>query len=629
MRPRIDATARAYPEADRLGFGSILGWSCCLGVGSGAVELVVFLLKCRYLDPRNANASRQMVWMFPASGLIVVGGAGLILAAASRALPRLLTPRFVVFVLSGIAFVGVWFRAPIYTLVCLLLATMMAWSTSSFLVRSSSRRDLWTTLRLLIPLGSLGLVILANFGLESWRDHRGNSRVAVPSVGSSSNSKPKNVILMVLDTVRAESLGLYGYARDTSPNLASLASRGILFDRAFSTAPWTAPSHASLFTGRWPHELSIGWDRPLDRSYPTLAEVLASRGYATAGFVANTTYCSYETGLDRGFDHYEDYDVTIRGVLLCSSLVERTLNFAHKHPALARWLGDDGRSSGDRKDAARINRDFLGWLDGRGRDSSPFFAFLNFYDAHHPYLSPDPGSGAAFGRKPGSAREFRLLKTWWERDKQGIKPDDVELARDSYDRCIAYLDGQLGLLFGDLDRRGILENSVVIVTADHGEHLGERRLFGHGCSVYRPELHVPLLIVAPGVVPEGRRIERPVSLRDVPSTVLDAIGAAGASPFPGRSLARTWDGKEGLDGLSDVVLSEIEAPPDDDPNGGLSPAARGPMRSAVDVDFHYIRGGDGREELYDLRRDPAELTDLASKPRSAATLERFRASVRK
>ncbi len=267
--------------------------------------------------------------------------------------------------------------------------------------------------------------------------------------------------------------------------------------------------------------------------------------------MANTTYCSYETGLDRGFAHYEDYDVTLRGVLLCSSLVERSLNFVHKHPALANRLGLGGLSAGDRKDAARINRDFLGWLDGRGTTNRPFFAFLNYYDAHHPYLAPDLEAGTPFGSKPESPRDFRLLKTWWERDKLGISPDDLALALDSYDRCIAYLDDQLGRLFEELRRRGELDRSVVIVTSDHGEHLGERDLFGHGCSVYRPELHVPLVVVAPGSCPAGRAIDGPVSLRDVPATVFDLVGPARVVspspadrwPGPGRDgdgVTRTW-----------------------------------------------------------------------------------------
>jgi arylsulfatase A-like enzyme len=624
MSSRKDANREAVDGPGPIGFGSIVAWTIWIGLGSGSLELAIFLLKCHVLDPRNLNVSRHLVWMFPVSGLMVLAVPGALLAAVSRLRPKRLRPVFSLFVLAFPAYVGLLFRAPIYTSVCLLLAGCLAWRTSTYLAARVGRIDRWAKVGVWVPLGLLALTISASFGREAWLEHRAKADGSVVLA----RSKPRNVILIVLDTVRAESLGIYGYGRDTTPNLAKLSSRGVRFDRAFSTAPWTAPSHASLFTGRWPHELSIGWDRPLDGTHPTLAEVLGSRGYATAGFVANTTYCSYETGLARGFAHYEDYDVTLRGVLLCSSLVERTLNFIHKHPGLARRLGDDGSGSGDRKDAARINRDFLGWLDGRGREVRPFFAFLNYYDAHHPYLSPEPDAGAPFGRKPGSARDFRLLKTWWERDKAGIKPEDLELARDSYDRCIAYLDDQLGRLFEDLKRRGVLEDSLVIVTADHGEHLGERQLFGHGCSVYRPELHVPLLVVARGLLPEGRAIEQPVSLRDLPATVLDLLGNPRPSPFPGRSLARIWEDGSGGDSSSEVILSEIEAPPEDDPNRGLSPAARGPMTSVVDREFHYIRGGDGREELYDLNRDPAEERDLAKKPELAETLGRFREKVR-
>jgi arylsulfatase A-like enzyme len=602
------------PRPTPMGPGSILAWSCGIGLASGTLELLIFVLKCSILDPRNVNVSRHFGWMFPAAGLMVVGVAGLSLAVGSRVFPKLATPRLVLFALLLVAFVGMLFRAPIYTVVCLLLASGLAWHASSFLARQSGRFTQWT---LLAPVGLFALTIAASFGHEAWNSWRGSGPSPVGSSG-------KNVILIVLDTVRADRMGLYGYSRDTTPNLARLAGRGVRFERAFSTAPWTAPSHASLFTGRWPHELSIGWDRPLDAAHATLAEVLAKSGYETAGFVANTTYCSYETGLDRGFAHYEDYDVTLRGVLLCSSLVERTLNFVHKHPALAGKLGLDGTSAGDRKDAARINRDFLRWIDHRSDQSRPFFSFLNFYDAHHPYLAPDLEAGSPFGSKPDSPRDFRLLKTWWERDKVGIKPDDLDLARDAYDRCIAYLDDQLGQLFAELRRRGELDESVVIVTSDHGEHLGEHQLYGHGCSVYRPELHVPLVVVAPGLCPEGQAIDRPVSLRDVPATVFGLLGLPGASPFPGRSLARTWNGEKDS---SSLILSEVKSPPDDDPNRGRSPAAKGPMSSAVDGDYHYIKGGDGREELFDLRRDPDEQNDLASRPGVASVLDQFRANI--
>lgn len=603
-------------------FWSIVAWSVCLGVGSGSLELLIFWVKCHILDPRNMNVSRHMVWMFPMAGLLLVGGLGVFLGVISRIWRRGIRPVGVLFVLFSVAYVGILFRAPVFTLVCVLLATGLAWKTAWFLKPRLLALDRWVRRGACVSLGLLIAVILASYGREAWNDWRSRKGASTQAARS------KNVILVVMDTVRAESLGLYGYPRNTSPRLTTLASEGIRFDRAYSTAPWTAPSHASMFTGRWPHEMSIGWDTPLDQAHPTLAEVLGSRGYATAGFVANTTYCSDETGLARGFNHYEDYDVTLRGIGLCSSLVERSLNFLHKHPSLARLVGDDGSSAGDRKDASRINRDFLGWLDTQSA-ARPFFAFLNYYDAHHPYLTPERGMAEGFGREPTSARDFRLLKTWWERDKQGLKPEDLALARDSYDRCIASLDEQLGRLFDELKNRGVFDDSIVIVTADHGEHLGEHDLFGHGCSVYSPELHVPLLIVAPKLLPKAVVVEDPVSLRDLPATVTELLGLGSTTAFPGRSLARTKVEGSGLEKPSGIVRSEIACPPEDDPNRGRSPASKGAMTSIISDNLHYIRAGDGLEELFDLKQDPGESRNLAKLPEMMGVLGEFRARLRR
>jgi arylsulfatase A-like enzyme len=214
-----------------------------------------------------------------------------------------------------------------------------------------------------------------------------------------------------------------------------------------------------------------------------------------------------------------------------------------------------------------------------------------------------------------------LIKNWWEVDKRRVGPGDVALVRAAYDRCIASLDRELGKLFDVLERRGVLRDTLVVVTADHGEHFGEQGLFGHGCSVYAPELHVPLLILPPeggaNVVP-GTVIEEPVSLRNLASTIASALGpsAIAASPFPGRSLLSEPPG--------DMVLSELETPPESDPNFGASPVSRGPLVSFVDRGFHYIRNGDGSEELYDLENDRGETHDLARDAGAAGTLHRFR-----
>lgn len=636
------SAAAAAPEGrdadpDCCSARAVVAWAIGLGLVAGILELAAMVLKCRYLDPRNFNVSRHFPWMYPVSGVLVLLGPGLVLAVWGRVRRRGLSTASVVGTLSFFAYLGLLFRAPLYTAACLVLALGLAMQTARALrgrPRAGGRLVQWT----LGPLAGL-LIAAVAVAVSYERPARSGRQAAAPAPAPARRAKPKNVLLIVLDTVRARSLSLYGYGRKTSPNLERLAAGGVRFDHALSTAPWTGPSHASLFTGRWPHQLSIGWSQALDRTYPTLAEFLGARGYRTAGFVANTTYCSYETGLDRGFDHYEDYDVSPQAILLCSALVQRTLNFARSHAV----PGLDGvtRTSVHRKSAARINADFLDWVSaGSGSQPAgqpepdrapPFFAFLNYYDAHHPYLSPDeadPPSPPAGACRPRSRADYALLRDWWDRDKQRLSPAEVGLVRDSYDRCVTYLDDQLGRLFDELARRRILDDTVVIVTADHGEHLGEQQLYGHGCSLYRSELHVPLLVLAPGTAPRGEAVAEPVSLRDIPATVVDLLGLSTGSPFPGRSLARAWADPDSTDPAG-WLLSEVALPPEADPNGGRSPVCRGPMVSLVSGGWHYIRNGDGREELYDFQADPDEALDLAGTPEGAGVLRSLRAGLRR
>ena len=237
-----------------------------------------------------------------------------------------------------------------------------------------------------------------------------------------------NVLLIVLDTVRADHLSLYGYPRPTSPDAgAAGASEGIRFDEARATAPWTLPSHASLFTGRWPHELGVKWLTPWRGNVPTLAEYLGSHGYATAGFVANTLYCSYDTGLDRGFTHYEDYVLDLgrlepvadggrwstspgMAVSRLGLLMSRSLDAGRFRPRLESvlQLAPGHRPQGCRIDQPRI----LDWLSRRPEPRRPFFAFLNYFDAHSPYLPPE-GAPFRFGSKPRTEADFILLVELW------------------------------------------------------------------------------------------------------------------------------------------------------------------------------------------------------------------------
>ncbi len=619
MTPIDDPPSPPSARRPGPGPGTILLWASWFGLVGGGLELATFLAKCHYFAPRNYNASRNFPWMFPLAGLLIAWVPGVALALASFWKPWRgrdgAAP--VIFALAFPTVLGLLFRMPIYTAVCLLLAAALAFRGAGFL--AGHRDGFGRVVRRTLP-ALVGIWALAGLGCLL-----GVGRSSTPVPPAPAHGGP-DVLLIVLDTVRAGSLSLHGYGRATSPNLERFAARGVRFDLAFSTAPWTAPSHAGMFTGRAAGDLSVGWDRPLDRSSPTLAEFLAGRGYSTAGFVANTTYCSYETGLDRGFAHYEDYDVTARSVLLCSAAVQRAAGFLEKHPLPG--LGGAG-AMGHRKDADRINRDVLGWLDSRPGDR-PFFAFLNYYDAHHPYLAPGPAPGPPIGRGAESPGDVRMLRGWWAADKLRLPGRDLELARDSYDRCIAYLDDRVGRLLDDLDRRGVLAHTLVVITSDHGEHLGERQLYGHGTSLYRPELHVPLVILPPGGTAGRPVVAEPVSLRDLPATVAALVAPGAPSPFPGRSLAERWTpGPDPSRPDAEPVRSEVAAAPEDDPNRGRSPARRGPMTSLVAWGHHYVRNGDGREELFDLAADPGEARDLAPAPASAPTLGRFRAHLRR
>ncbi len=343
--------------------------------------------------------------------------------------------------------------------------------------------------------------------------------------------------------------------------------------RRGSAAPWTLPSHATMFTGRWHHELNVNWMTPLDTSAPTLAEYLGSRGYATAGFVANTISCSYDTGLNRGFTTYDDYPLDYSQPYRTAWLVNhavgilgdigtyigRQFDVGPLRPLHESWLSPYVLQF-KRKGAGSVSLAFLDWLDKRRQPAHPFFAFLNYYDAHAPYVLPN-GARYRFGMRPRLPRDYIFLMEYWESiDKMKLPPEPIQLAKDSYDNCVAFLDEQLGLLIRELLQGGVLENTWLIVTADHGEEMGEHDLYDHGESLYRGEIHVPLVILPPAGQRTPRVVRETVSLRDLSATILDLTGQAQGSPFAGKSLASLWRKPAGP-GKSDRPAGDLRAAP--------------------------------------------------------------------
>ena len=523
----------------------------------------------------------DVVWLAPAGTALFMLVAAVPLALVVAASPGPGTRRIV----TGLLALMAWFSIltgfrELHHYASLVLAAGLAWRTASFAVSHPER---W---RIVMRRSAVGTaVVTAVLGLGNAVRLRLVEQQWEREVAARPARAP-NILLLILDTVRAANLHTYGYARATSPAIDRLAAEGVVFDRAIAPSSWTLPTHASLFTNRRPGELSARYDTPFDGSVPTLAEALRDRGYRTAGFTANLNYTSRESGLAAGFTHYDGYRLTFRQLMLSAPLAQvrmmRAIRAARTRRGLANALlrfdlERPFEPKRDPKPASLVRREFQSWLDGN--DRRPFFAFLNFFDAHDPNPAP-PAFDTLFTSAPQPV--------------------------DRYDRLIAAIDHEIGLIVSDLGRRGELDRTIIVVTSDHGEHFGEHGLNGHGNSLYLELLHVPLVVRYPGAVPRGVRVPGPVPLAEVGPTLFRLAGLDAPVAFHGRSLTEHW-APHGPGG--EPVFSEVEQLPVGE---SRAPASTGPMRSVVDGDWQFIRNGDGTEELYNIAADPSQQHNLAS-----------------
>jgi arylsulfatase A-like enzyme len=444
------------------------------------------------------------------------------------------------------------------------------------------------------------------------RIRHAEERRAIDALPAPPASAP-NVLVIIWDTVRAMSTSLYGYHRETTPELAGLAARGTVFDRAFATSSWSLPSHGSLFTGQYPPEMTVGFRAPLDDTHLTIAEEMSRRGYATAGLTANLFYGSRDYGIARGFTWYDERPAFNWRVVTHTWWFSRfVLRKVREHRGVYQQIL--------RRHAGDVNDAFFSWLDRRG--DRPFFAVLNHFDAHEPYRPPAP-----FHTSYASP----AARYWGADDAKELTPDVLRQLRDSYDGSIRYMDHELGRLLDELDRRGLLDNTLVIVTADHGEEFEEHgpELQGHAKSLYIAALQVPLVMAGPRV-PSGVRVKETVSIRDIPATVVDLVrgdsASSGTEPFPGVSLARLARGDvtPADSGAARLVVGAKHRWAAQNPEW---PTSAGDVFSVIRGDYHYIVNPGGREELYHFINDSTEQKNLASESGSEALLNGFRATL--
>lgn len=625
VEPDLTGEISAPRQAGRTTARMTLLVAVWVGLTAGFADAAAVVVHRRWIEHDFLRLGGDFVWLIPLGVTSLVLAPAVVLALIVWSRHGAVRPGTVAGLLGFVGFLDVSARFPLAVWAAFLLSGGLAAQLARLVNRHSSgfaRLIRWTV----PPLaGLLAAAVLVTIGGRAWAEYR--ARAALPQPPPDA----RNVLLIVWDTVRFQNMSLNGYDRPTTPFLASLVRRGARFDHAFSTSSWTLPSHASLFTGLWPHELGVDWKSPMRRDVPTLAGFLAAHGYDTAGFAANVEYCNIETGLGRGFAHFEDYpidlyDVFTRYVALteridltdCACIVSGLIQ-----RVFGRWYDFAPRSTEHVKSAEAVDQSFLTWLSRRGK-GRPFFAFLNYNDAHTPYEVPDRRTAAGFGLRPASPWDRMTLHHWMTRDKSTLTHRDVRMAVDSYDDCIAYLDRRLEALFGELARRGVLDNTLVVFTTDHGEHLGDHMLFFHGCSLYRELVQVSMALIDPGRVPANGVVSNPVSLRDIPATVVDLLGLGSGHPFPGGSLARFWNVERDEKTSADEPVFMETTTPLLLANGGREPAARGPIKSIVAGGSHYILNGDGSEELYALEADPRELMNLAGSPLAGEVLQRFR-----
>ncbi len=336
-----------------------------------------------------------------------------------------------------------------------------------------------------------------------------------------------NILLITIDTLRADHIGAYGYSRDTSARLDALAADGVLYERSISQAPNTHPSMASMLTSQYPSSLGGKALKYIHYSLPTLAEVLNNAGYDTAAIVSNV-WLKEQMGFDEGFSHFDQ----------TSGMSEFYAEQARIH-----W-----------KDASHITNAALEWLDAAATSKeetrAPFFLWLHYLDPHHPYDPPAPYD-TKFKNAPHDhvdflaklrdmrTREQTRLLVKMGTGEERVSDEEFQAIVDQYDGEIAFNDMEIGKVLDRVSAMGLDDNTLVIVTSDHGEEFRDHAGWGHSHSLHRELLHVPLIIRYPATVnapARGTRVRQRVRTLDIAPTIIAAAEQALPDTMAGRDL---------------------------------------------------------------------------------------------
>lgn len=468
------------------------------------------------------------------------------------------------------------------------------------------------------------------------------------------NKKP-NIILLVLDTHRIERMSPYGYhKRNLTPTLDAFAEHATVFDQGIATAAWTVPSHASMFTGLYPtvHQTNQSFQM-LPDGIPTVTELLAQNGYETVAFCNNPLVGVLDNGFRRGFNHFYNYAATFPDIpdigdvsalkrfqrrateLLqkISTPIERQFGrsplllklatFPIIVPIWSRMFKFKGDTQQSLKDIATFLRYYFSTHADR-----PLFMFINMMETHLPYYPPRKAIDrwVPYFKRDREARDFiQRFNTqsyrWMAPMIEPFAEKERAVLSDMYDAEVAYQDRQLRKVFRYLKRSGQLENTMVIITSDHGESLGEHEFMGHAFVIYDELVRVPLMVQYPELFPAGQRTEHHVSLRRIFHTILEAANIeheAYGRTVRELSLARSVENKEPE---GEVVTAEAYPPQNfinvmemSTPDAIERFRVRQMRRAIYDGHMKLMTVGGRPDEFFDTKVDPLEINNLLDNP---------------
>jgi arylsulfatase A-like enzyme len=452
-----------------------------------------------------------------------------------------------------------------------------------------------------------------------------------------------NVLLLVVDALRYDHLSMNGYPRETSPAIDSLARSGITFENAGAQSSWTKPSTATILTGRYPavHHMNT-MASGVPASIELLPEALHRAGYRTALITANN-FVTPVFGFGRGVDEVYASNPPRFFQLMLGHVLSRLGEWSRLAgsvvsalQSIERALVGGGTPAGGLR-AEGLTRALLGWLDRDPAGTQPFFAYIHYMDAHAPYSPPAPYDTRFMTPEIAALPHVTDHPTYTGflpfEPGRAVSADSLSSMIALYDGGIRYLDDQLARLFEDLKRRGLYDDTLIILTADHGEEFHERGGWGHGHSLYEELVHVPLVMSCPARLADfaGRRYAQPVRHVDLVPTILEFCGlSAPNAVLPGASAPPVTDGKSLM-----PILSGLE--PADPPRPIYSELDHGgrfahALRIGPEKTMFCQRGTDRKLFLFDLATDPGERRDLAPEDETRAShaearLNEFRSSI--